>query len=933
MAYINGQEVLFSAQITPAEIPIKQEMGDSANAVMSQKATSRLFEQMLSTNNLFTGHTLVEGYYYKQSPVPASTLNYYENIKLSAGSYSIYPKARYVVNTSTGEVIDGYTIKSFTVENEGTFNITVYAEDIDLKLFRSELVNVEVEALDVYSLNDELEIKRSFNPLQSGLVESKNLFNGCTLVRNYRYQASWGQENLGEAYDGLSYFKHIVLEAGDYVVYPKAFCISNITDKTDVKSVSTFTVEHKSIVSITVYNTDEPKGWKLYKSEYSLDEVESFGEYSIKGNIKIPNNSEESSQPEDSSQQLRIDEIYKITVENALHVSPKKSMSGALIYADDISQAEHSVRVAVSGTDNPTALKVMVCGKNLINIPNEPVIKSKEYTLDCELPAGTYTISGMIESTNTDTDTGTPTVSIWKADGSTLNYAVPNGEKFVKTIYPSVKVTKISIRASKDLSTSSGYTFTPHDIQLERGVRETAFEEYKGKVYTPSADGSVDGVISLSPSMTVFTNATDMVTLNVEYALNTQDGLEKSIDERIAVFGNNLFGTRGKNLIIQSDVEQGGLAPDGSLSTAETWNPYSTSGFIRINGEQCVVSLVRKSSGEFISDRIVTALYDANYNFISGTMVDGSVSSRVINNESAIFLRVTVGTNYFSNGTTTLATGVQVEKGDTPTAWDGFAESYLIGKIDMETNSHGNILFGKKWAVCGDSFSERVSTTTPDSYISNGIYAGAKKSYGYIIGSRNGMKIQHLAGGGKTLAYPASATFHNSFTDVSGLAPYNYTDIDEDVDYITLYFGINDSHHASGSSGLDGEDVTGTIPLGTIDDTDNTSFCGAWNVCLEWLRTHRPFAHIGIIVSNACDSEEYRTATIAMANKWGVPYIDLNGDERTPAMIRSKNPLISDIAKTAIDKAQAISYGSNHHPNAKALEYESTFIENWLRSL
>jgi hypothetical protein len=213
------------------------------------------------------------------------------------------------------------------------------------------------------------------------------------------------------------------------------------------------------------------------------------------------------------------------------------------------------------------------------------------------------------------------------------------------------------------------------------------------------------------------------------------------------------------------------------------------------------------------------------------------------------------------------------------------------------------------------------------------MYDGQKKSYGYIIGNRNDMNIQHLAQGGKTLAYPADGSFHNSFTDVSGSAPNNYTSIAEDADYITLYFGINDSHHASGTSGTDGEDVTGVIPLGTIDDADNTTFCGAWNVCLEWLIQNRPFAHIGIIVSNGCDSDDYRTATIAAANKWGIPYIDLNGDERTPMMLRSTNPAHTSAAKNARKMAQAIDPATNTHPNAKALEYESTFIEAWLRTL
>lgn len=537
----------------------------------------------------------------------------------------------------------------------------------------------------------------------------------------------------------------------------------------------------------------------------------------------------------------------------------------------------------------------------------------------------------------------------------------------------------------------------------------------------------------------------------------------------------------GKNLVNPATIVQGALQADGSILNADSWSNYSTTDYIRIDGEKHTVAVSDKITGELYKTRIITALYDTDHNIIAGSYInDNTGNIRIIDNAEAVYLRVSVTTANFDS----TYIGTQVEKGDTPTAWEAYTETvystlkvhakdidpavvtkenlgeavtpavqaelgntffaepknlfhnaelvegyfasgasvvenasyntfnvptlpvgtygiyprcrYVVNALtntdisnrdvngeftftleqdapvkvsfmvryteqmllynadlytyeDVELihqnildtkkvivprdNAHGNILLGKKWAVCGDSFSEVVSTTTEDSYIKGGLYDGQKKSYGYIIGNRNDMDIQHLAQGGKTLAYPADGSFHNSFTDVSGSAPNNYTSIAEDADYITLYFGINDSHRASGTSETDGEDVTGVIPLGTIDDANNTTFCGAWNVCLEWLIQNRPFAHIGIIVSNGCDSDDYRTATIAAANKWGIPYIDLNGDERTPMMLRSTNPAHTIAAKNARKMAQAIDPDANTHPNAKALEYESTFIEAWLRTL
>ena len=55
-----------------------------------------------------------------------------------------------------------------------------------------------------------------------------------------------------------------------------------------------------------------------------------------------------------------------------------------------------------------------------------------------------------------------------------------------------------------------------------------------------------------------------------------------------------------------------------------------------------------------------------------------------------------------------------------------------------------------------------------------------------LIAERNQMTVQHLAVGGQTMAMPPiPGTFSNSFSN--GM----YKTIDEDVDYITLYYGIN----------------------------------------------------------------------------------------------------------------------------------------------
>ena len=240
-----------------------------------------------------------------------------------------------------------------------------------------------------------------------------------------------------------------------------------------------------------------------------------------------------------------------------------------------------------------------------------------------------------------------------------------------------------------------------------------------------------------------------------------------------------------------------------------------------------------------------------------------------------------------------------------------------------------NALSGKKWVVCGDSFTNGLEQNT---LIPEGRYRGHRSVYPYLIANRNDMELVPFFEGGRTLAYPPEpGAFRNSLTapDMS----WNYQNIPEDADYITIYLGINDSHHAPHAASGDGEDITGKIPLGSLEDKTIHSFGGAWNIVLWWLVRNRPRAHIGIIVSNGVETEDYRNMTIAAARKYGLPYLDLNGDERCPVMGRSTNGAVLQSVRDFRTRTFAVDPPRNTHPNALAHEYESRFIEAWLRSI
>lgn len=242
-------------------------------------------------------------------------------------------------------------------------------------------------------------------------------------------------------------------------------------------------------------------------------------------------------------------------------------------------------------------------------------------------------------------------------------------------------------------------------------------------------------------------------------------------------------------------------------------------------------------------------------------------------------------------------------------------EQALARLADVQGST--GVLAGKKWVACGDSFTHGDFTDSPtDDYtIESGKYAGQYKVYPFLIGNRNGMTIVNEAVNGSTLTHIEGRD--TAFSD------NRYKQIPEDADYITIKIGINDdSSHRN-------------VPIGTISDATNDTFYGAWNVVLDYLIQHHPQAKIGIIVTNGSNLAIV-DATIAIAKKWGIAYLNEATDEKCSFVFRSNRSDVVSSVKVFRDNYWHVSNEPGHlnyHPNANAHEYESTVIESWLRTL
>jgi hypothetical protein len=221
----------------------------------------------------------------------------------------------------------------------------------------------------------------------------------------------------------------------------------------------------------------------------------------------------------------------------------------------------------------------------------------------------------------------------------------------------------------------------------------------------------------------------------------------------------------------------------------------------------------------------------------------------------------------------------------------------------------GNPLYGKKLVTAGDSY---TAATFRDEYAQ---YDG--KNFGYYIAQRNGMTFVNDGINGSTMAIPSDPEAGNR----RPFSYQRYLNIPADTDYLTLWFGINDSAYST---------------LGTINDTENTTFYGAWNKVLNYYLTNRPFMKVLIIVTtigvgNEETAEAFKQAIRDVAEKWGYPILDWNTDKSIPAFFEKEG--MSSTAQALRKNAFGWNGPVNNHPNPQWHEYESTIIEAKLKSI
>lgn len=224
----------------------------------------------------------------------------------------------------------------------------------------------------------------------------------------------------------------------------------------------------------------------------------------------------------------------------------KGSASGEVVAIDDISPIEHTVKVNVKGENiDPSNVTLTMCGKNLVATNefevNKPAITWASANLDkIKIASGNYVASCNFKQVGTDKSQIALSIRDYDDYSIVLGGAVSveTSGKLVApfTVKDGKKGFQVYVYSNMSAETLlADCIFT--NIMVEAGNEATDYEAYKGKTYTPNANGNCD-VVSVSPTMTLFTN-TDGVTIECEYNKDT----EKAIKEHSAMNGDGVVAS------------------------------------------------------------------------------------------------------------------------------------------------------------------------------------------------------------------------------------------------------------------------------------------------------------------------------------------------------------------------------------------------------
>ena len=199
----------------------------------------------------------------------------------------------------------------------------------------------------------------------------------------------------------------------------------------------------------------------------------------------------------------------------------ENSASGNPIFVKDVSEIPHLIQARLTSdtTTDYSNITVSRCGKNLFDIskiityksPSGSVINNGDGTITIVLTDVATSAKG-----NTPNKLGDYAPFLKVGQKYTLSATTTGSNKYIylstakeSWYFGESKTITEDILNSPVLWYASGFSTTAiiGNLQIEPGTSATEYESFVGKTYNASEDGTVDGIQSLSPYMTITSSA------------------------------------------------------------------------------------------------------------------------------------------------------------------------------------------------------------------------------------------------------------------------------------------------------------------------------------------------------------------------------------------------------------------------------------------
>lgn len=251
--------------------------------------------------------------------------------------------------------------------------------------------------------------------------------------------------------------------------------------------------------------------------------------------------------------------------------------------------------------------------------------------------------------------------------------------------------------------------------------------------------------------------------------------------------------------------------------------------------------------------------------------------------------------------------------------------SFILSAEKRELGNSASLyspLYGKVYCAVGDSITYGedmdaegiVQTSDIEVHQWSGVNArwndvtsNFRKSYAYQIAERNNMILWNGGVSGSTMQGIAE---RYGFSIENG----RYTQLPNHIDYLTIFFGWNDTAYGT---------------LGTINDNTNDTFYGAYNVVLPYLINKYPYAKIALIVPFGTDAG-HRNAVRQLGDKWGLAVWD-NYQGGTPLYYGKEDSVGVNASIVTANRAKFQANGA--HPNYKGHTQLADMIEQFMRGI